>query len=230
MKSEFVDKLIERKYLKEDWANFCPAAFNKVHDILNAIIYAGKKSYPEDINIFRAFNGCPVENLKVVILGQDPYHDGSATGLCFDNHASQQKISPSLKTIIKEIESDIKEDKTCRIRGDNSFLDHLPQQGVLLLNTALTVQAGKAGSHTKLWEEFTEQLIQEINSSKENIVWILWGNHAKGFKKYITNTSHYIIEGGHPSPLNTTVPFAGGKYFSECNSFLKTVNKTPIQW
>lgn len=161
-----------------------------------------------------------------------PYHDGSATGLAFDNLRTQKKLSPSLKAIIQEIQDCPTEDTIYFMSEEDkteSFLGHLPEQGVLLLNTALTVEHEKAGSHTKLWKPFTEQLIKDIQK-KDDIVWILWGNHAKSYKPLIDNKTHYIIEGGHPSPLNTSVPFAGGKYFSECNSFLRTVNKTPIQW
>lgn len=231
MKTEFVEKLIEKEYLNGDWAEFS-GAFALAESPLKAIVYERRASHPKMENVFRAFNECPVEDLKVVILGQDPYHDGSATGLAFDNLREPEKLSPSLKAIIKEIQDCPIEDTIYFMSEEDkttSYLGHLPSQGVLLLNTALTVEHGKAGSHAKLWQEFTEQLIKDINR-KDNIVWILWGNHAKKYKKFIDNNTHYLIEGGHPSPLNTSVPFSGGKYFSECNSFLRTVNKSPIEW
>jgi uracil-DNA glycosylase len=235
MKTEFVKRLIENNLLKEDWPEFT-IAFNETEDIFKTLVYEGKNNHPKSEHIFRAFNECSVDNLKVVILGMDPYHDGSATGLAFDNYIKDAnwnllKRSPSLINIMKEQVEDIGKENLFDDETDetHSYFGHLPSQGVLLLNTALTVEHGRAGSHTKLWEPFTEKIISDLNK-KDNIVWILWGNHAKAYKKFITNTTHYIIEGGHPSPLNRTVPFAGGKYFSECNSFLRTTNQTPIQW
>jgi uracil-DNA glycosylase len=110
-----------------------------------------------------------------------------------------------------------------------SVLSHLPEQGVLLLNTALTVEKSKAGSHTKLWKPFTEQIITDLQS-KDDIIWILWGNHAKSFEPLITNTTHHIITSGHPSPLNTSVPFQGSDNFLETNAILRTLNKQEIKW
>lgn len=232
--SEGLTKLVESELITKEWAEACPEAFQYFYDKIGPFL-KDKEYYPESGKIFRALNECSPEALKVVILGQDPYHDGSATGLCFDNVRGTRKISPSLRKILQELVDDIGcrsigpvRDDMFDVQGDG-WLRHLPVQGVLLLNTALTVEEHKAGSHTKLWEPFTNQLIKDLNT-KDDIVWILWGNHAKAYKELVTNKTHYIIEGGHPSPLNTSVPFAGGKYFSECNSFLKTVNKSPIQW
>lgn len=233
-RTPFIEDLIAKEFLAPEWYEFSDA-FEHTHGILHEIVRRGQASHPAGENIFRALNECKPEDLKVVILGQDPYHDGSATGLAFDNKIKDNNWkllsrSPSLINIMLEMKNDIRDDLFDDESDENStYLEHLPSQGVLLLNTALTVQHDKAGSHTKLWEPFTEQLIKDINKL-DNIVWILWGNHAKAYKKLIENKTHYIIEGGHPSPLNRTVPFAGGKYFSECNSFLRTINKTPIQW
>lgn len=213
--------LVKQNYLTQEWADFT-SAFSLITDPL-----LFSNTYPDNKVVFRALNECPPDKLKVVILGQDPYHDGSATGLAFDNKADQKRLSPSLKTILQELSSD--EGVPNATRGENSWLDYLPVQGVLLLNTALTVEKGKAGSHTEQWKPFTTQLLTDIQKL-DNIVWILWGNHAKSFKPLITNTTHYIIEGGHPSPLNRSVPFAGGKYFSRCNEFLKSTNQSPIKW
>lgn len=226
-----VKKLIELELLAKDWAEFS-SAFELAEEPLKQ----SSGSYPETKNVFRAFNECPVSDLRVVILGQDPYHDKfngkpRATGLAFDNErpADNEKggISPSLFNIYKEAENDVGGIKPKWI--NQSMLEHWPHQGVLLLNTALTVMPGKAGSHAKLWEPFTKQIIADIQK-KDDIVWILWGNHAKKFKDLITNQSHHIIEGGHPSPLNKTVPFAGGKYFSKTNEILTSLNKTKIIW
>lgn len=212
--------LVKEGYLTQEWADFT-SAFSLITD---SLIFTN--SYPDDKVVFRALNECPPDKLKVVILGQDPYHDGSATGLAFDNRI-HQKLSPSLRNILKEIGEDV--GVYDGGQPSESYLDDLPYQGVLLLNTALTVEKGKAGSYTEQWKPFTTQLLTDIQKL-DNIVWILWGNHAKSFKPLITNTSHYIIEGGHPSPLNRSIPFAGGKYFSECNSFLRTISKPVIRW
>lgn len=173
MKKEgFIKELIDKEFIVEEWVDFSEA-FKEVEQPLKAIVYEGIASHPAGDKIFRALNECKPDDLKVVILGQDPYHDGSATGLAFDNLVSQKKISPSLKMVLKELQdADIKyfnENEKCI-----SHLGHLPSQGVLLLNTALTVQHRKADSHTKLWQPFTEQLIKDIQK-KDNIVWILWG-------------------------------------------------------
>lgn len=191
--------------------------------------------YPSPRQVFRAFNECSPEDTKIVILGQDPYFDGSANGLAFDNEriADVKKVSPSLKNIIKEIVDDIGADKAKvlkPIESIESFLEHLPSQGVLLINTALTVPPNDAGAHAERWAPFTKQIITDLQK-KDNIVWILWGNHAKSFKSLITNKTHYISEGVHPMPLAANRGgFFGGKYFSEANAFLRTTNQSPINW
>ncbi len=194
--------------------------------------------YPAKENIFRAFNEVDPENVRVVLLGQDPYHDGSATGLAFDNIISERLVapnrtamSPSLRSILQEMESDIGEIVEWEGRGGipESHLAYLPQQGVLLANTALTVEKGKAESHTELWKEFTEEIIKALNGM-DNIVWILLGAHAKSYKKFITNETHKFVEAGHPSPLNRAVPFKGSKVFSKTNELLIEMNKEPIKW
>lgn len=226
--SEGLTKLVESELITKEWAETCPEAFQYFYDKIGPIL---KEStyYPESGKIFRAFSECPPKDLKVVILGQDPYHDGSATGLAFDNLYNQEKISPSLLNIIKEIREDVPQEMYLDVENQKSHLQHLPEQGVLLLNTALTVEPRKAGSHAGLWKVFTEQIIKDI-SKYDNIVWILWGNHAKSYKAQIVNNTHYIIEGGHPSPLNTSVSFAGGKYFSRCNNVLNLKGLKSIRW
>lgn len=232
-RTPFIQRLIEEEFLTPGWHEFSDA-FEHVEFILNTVATREEMSHPAGKKIFRALNECKPEDLKVVILGQDPYYDGSATGLAFDNYyASGKNFSPSLSNIRKELESDLEEEYIKKLlltefRSD-SVLGHLPSQGVLLLNTALTVKHKLAGSHLRLWKPFTEQLIKDINKL-DNIVWILWGNHAKSYKSLIENKTHHIIEGGHPSPLNTTVSFAGGKYFSKANEILQSINKDPIQW
>lgn len=171
--------------------------------------------FPNSEDIFKAFRETDYNKVKVVILGMDPYHDGSATGLCFINKSS--KVPPSLQNIVKEVNTDIGEFKV------NDMLEW-PSKGVLMLNAALTVEKGKAGSHLKLWENFTKNVIEELNK-RDGIVWILWGKNAQEFKKYISE-KHHIIEGGHPSPLNRTGNFLGGKYFSRANEYLEE----KIEW
>jgi len=179
-RTPFIQRLIEEEFLVPEWFEFSEA-FDHVEFILNTVATRGEASHPEGKKIFRALNECKPDDLKVVILGMDPFHDGSAIGLAFDNQIDQKKISPSLKVIFKEIQ----EDADVKYFGEDekvtSYLGHLPEQGVLLLNTALTVKHGAAGSHARLWKPFTEQLIKDIQK-KDNIVWILWGNHAKSYK------------------------------------------------
>ena len=172
--------------------------------------------FPDAQVIFRAFKETDYDDVKVVILGMDPYHDGSAAGLCFVPNSL--KIPASLQNIIKEARTDIAEDFKVQ-----DMLEW-PSKGVLMLNAALTVEKGKAGSHLKLWENFTKRVIEELNK-KDGIVWILWGKNAQEFKKDISS-KHHIIEGGHPSPLNRTGNFLGGKYFSRANGYLEE----KIEW
>lgn len=185
--------------------------------------------YPETRNIFRALNECDPENVKVIILGQDPYHDGSALGLSFDNIREQKRLSPSLRNILTEMMNDVGScNFTSNLKSD-TILDNLPRQGILMLNTALTVEPHKANSHTELWANFTKTLIESLNK-KDNIVWIMWGNHAKSFKQYITNKTHHFIESTHPSPLSASRGFFGSKPFSKTNEILTNLNLSPINW
>ncbi len=188
--------------------------------------YKTKKIYPAYENIFKAFELCEYENLKVVILGQDPYHQpNQAQGLAFSTPASI-KNPPSLVNIIKEVISDI---------GDCQVLDGdltpWAKQGVLLINAVLTVEHGKANSHkNKGWEIFTDNIIQYINSHKNNIVFILWGNPAAKKTALIDSCKHHIITSVHPSPLSAYRGFFGSKPFSQTNDFLKSVNLPEIIW
>ena len=189
------------------------------YDLNNILDYLDKETepyWPKSKDMFRSFIICPYNEFKVVILGQDPYYTkGVATGLCFDSDPPQ----PSLKNILKEI-------------GPGAIWgDELANQGVLLLNTALTVLEGKPGSHLKLWEDFTLKVIEWINSSFDNIVWMLWGSYSKGYSKYVTNTTHLILKAGHPSPLNTSKDkFLGCNHFSLCNDFLESKGLEKIKW
>lgn len=179
--------------------------------------------YPSQHNVFRAFKEVPFDCVRVIILGQDPYHNpGSATGLAFDNPKTQ-KPSPSLRNILKEIQDDLSE-ASLADTNVSSYLEHLPSQGVLLLNTALTVEKGKPGSHLQLWRPFTYELIFQCNARMSNVVWVLWGDKAQKYRKLITNPTHKIVVGAHPSPFSYK-KFKGGKYFSEINNSLTTTIK-----
>lgn len=182
--------------------------------------------FPEEKNVFRALELTPFESVKVVILGQDPYHGfGQAHGLSF----SVQKgtpLPPSLKNIYKELQEDIGGE--CPTEGD---LSHWAKQGVLLLNTVLTVEEGNANSHKgKGWERLTNRLIESLNELNHPVIFILWGKPAQDKEKLITNPSHVILKAPHPSPLSAYRGFFGSKPFSKVNDILIQQGQTPICW
>lgn len=185
--------------------------------------YKNKTIYPKKEDIFNAFKYFNFEDLKVVILGQDPYHEeGQAMGLSF-SVPNDIKRPPSLNNIFKELESDL------NIKNENNDLTSWAKQGVLLLNTVLTVEQGLANSHkNKGWEIFTDNVIKYIDENKNNVVFILWGNNAREKKKIIKN--NYIIESNHPSPLSACRGFFGSKPFSRTNEYLKSKNINEIIW
>lgn len=213
-----------------NWKEFAPKAFQYFEATIAPQLKEDLNFYPQAANIFRAYNECSPESVKVVILGQDPYFDGSATGLAFDNNVlAVKRISPSLRNILQEIKNDVAKDPI-EAFSQTSCLDHLPGQGVLLINTALTVKPNEAGSHTKMWKPFTDEIISSLQQ-RDNIIWILWGNHAKSFKPLITNDTHLILEGVHPMPLAANRGgFFGEKFFSKANTFLQSTNQSPINW
>ena len=182
--------------------------------------------FPKEEEMFKALTLTPLHLVKVVILGQDPYHEpGQACGLAFSVPRGE-KIPPSLRNIYKELNSDL--NIKIPVHGD---LTSLAKEGVLLLNTVLTVQEHFAMSHHNYgWQKFTDVLINELNKENHPIVFILLGNYAKSKKELITNNMHYIIEGVHPSPLSANRGFFGSKIFSKTNEFLKLNNITPINW
>jgi uracil-DNA glycosylase len=188
--------------------------------------YASNTIFPPAGQIFNAFNTCPFNNVKVVILGQDPYHGpGQAHGLCFSVNDGIQ-FPPSLQNIFKEITSDlgIPAPKT-------GNLTRWAEQGVLLLNATLTVRASQAGSHQgKGWEEFTDAVIKTISEKAENVVFILWGSYAIKKKSLINTSKHFILTAPHPSPLSSYRGFFGCKHFSQTNTYLTSKGKTPIVW
>jgi len=182
--------------------------------------------FPKGTEIFNAFNSTPFHKLKVVILGQDPYHgEGQAHGLAF-SVPKGVKTPPSLVNIFKEIEEDLKINN--HGKGD---LTKWTEQGVLLLNATLTVRSNMAGSHqNKGWEQFTDKVISTISEEREGIIFLLWGRFAQNKSKLIEKSKHHILMSSHPSPLSSYRGFLGCKHFSECNEILKRKNKTEINW
>lgn len=185
---------------------------------------------PRD-NIFRAFSFFDIRDLKVVIIGQDPYHtvfmnEPLADGLCFSVNPQCKKVPPSLRTIFKELEYETK----MPLR-QNADLSDWAKQGVLLFNTALTVKTGKAGSHMKAWRPFTNDLIGYITQNTTNVVYILWGEHAKSFKGLINTNENLVLECRHPSGLAASKgPFIGNNHFSLTNVYLRQCGKEEIKW
>jgi uracil-DNA glycosylase len=182
--------------------------------------------YPPGSLIFNAFNLCPFENVKAVIIGQDPYHGpGQAHGLCFSVREGVT-FPPSLINIFKEIESDLGIK-----RPTNGNLERWAAQGVLLLNATLTVRAHQAGSHQKKgWEQFTDSVITTLNSEKKNIVFFLWGAYAQKKGESIDRSKHLVLESVHPSPLSASRGFFGNHHFSKCNEYLLAHVMGPIDW
>ena len=182
--------------------------------------------YPKADDLFNAFHFTPLSKVKVVIIGQDPYHnENQAHGLCFSVQP-QVDIPPSLVNIYKEL----KDDMGCEI-PNNGYLKKWADQGVLLLNTVLTVRAHQAASHQgKGWEQFTDAVIEAVNAQDRPIVFILWGRPAQMKKKMLTNPNHLILEAPHPSPLSAYRGFFGSKPFSQTNTFLKEHGIEPIDW
>ena len=212
-----------------DWNSFIKEEEKKDYFIkLKSFVeseYKSKICYPPYENIYEAFRLTNFDDVKVVILGQDPYHEeNQAHGLSFS--VLCKKLPPSLKNIYKEMENDL----NIKINQDGD-LTYLAEQGVLLLNTTLTVEAHKANSHSKKgWDIFTDNVIKELNKANRPIVFILWGNNSRSKAQLITNPNHLIIESAHPSPLSAYHGFFGSKPFSKTNDFLIKNNIKPIKW
>ncbi len=195
--------------------------FQKVNEA-----YRTQRVFPPADDIFNAFHLTPLKNVKVVILGQDPYHEeGQAHGLCFSVKPDVE-IPPSLVNIYQELHDDL----GCTI-PNHGYLKKWAEQGVLMLNTVLTVQAHRANSHRGIgWEEFTDAAIRALNEQDRPIVFILWGRPAQMKKKMLTNPKHLILEAPHPSPLSAYRGFFGSKPFSRTNRFLEEHGVAPIDW
>ena len=216
--------------IEESWKQKLTPEFEKDYFIkLTEFVraeYASKTIYPPAKQIFNAFDHCPFGDVKVVIIGQDPYHGpGQAHGLCF-SVAEGVPNPPSLQNIFKEIMSDL--GKPMPANGD---LTRWARQGVLLLNATLTVQAHQAGSHQrKGWEEFTDAAIRLLAEEREHLVFILWGAYAQKKGAFIDRSKHLVLASAHPSPLSAYNGFFGNKHFSRTNEYLKAHGITEIEW
>ena len=217
--------------ISNDWqealaGEFRKEYYRKLYDFVKEE-YSTKVIYPPSEDIFTALHLTPLSKVKVVILGQDPYHDvNQAHGLSFSVLPEQKKIPPSLQNIYKELNRDL----GCYI-PNNGYLKKWADQGVLMLNTVLTVREHQANSHQgKGWEKFTDEVIRKVNEKNIPVVFILWGSNARSKKKLITNKHHLIIESAHPSPLSCYRGFNGSRPFSRCNEFLKQQGIAPVNW
>lgn len=216
--------------LKNDWKDYLASEFESDYylNLRKFLVseYNSKVIYPNMYDIFNALHYTSYKDTKVVILGQDPYHGpNQAHGLSFSVNPGV-KTPPSLVNIYKELHTDL----GCYI-PNNGYLKKWADQGVLLLNTVLTVRAGEANSHkNKGWEHFTTKIINVLNQKDTPVVFILWGNNAISKESLITNPKHFIIKSVHPSPLSTSRGFFGSKPFSKANDFLISTNQKPIDW
>ena len=210
------DIVLKEEYEKE--------YFKKIKDVVRNE-YNNKQIFPPADRVFFAFRMTSYKDTRVVILGQDPYHGvGEANGLCFSVNRGI-KMPPSLKNIYKELYNDLGIERT------DTDLSDWAKSGVLLLNSVLTVEKDKPASHKFVgWEEFTDSIIKKLNEKDEPVVFILWGNFAKGKMKYITNTKHLVISSSHPSPFSVNYGFFGSKPFSKTNAFLKKNGLKEIEW
>ena len=193
----------------------------------------GKRIYPPGDEIFAAFDHTPVNNVKVVIIGQDPYHGpDQAHGLCFSVKPGVQP-PPSLKNIFQEINTDLQalEQEKRQIPGQTGLLTGWARQGVLLLNSVLTVQASQAGSHQgKGWERFTDTVVTRLASEREGLVFMLWGSYAQKKGAVVDRTRHLVLQAPHPSPLSAHRGFFGCRHFSQANQYLQEMKQSPIDW
>lgn len=216
--------------IAEDWKQILENEFHEPYfDALVDFVkgeYATTTVYPSGANIFRAFDKCPFDKLKVVIIGQDPYHGpGQANGLCFSVGRGVQ-FPPSLQNIFKEVHSDIGTPIP-----ESGELDRWAEQGVLLLNAVLTVRAHEAASHAgRGWERFTDAVVRAIAERKQQVVYMLWGSYAQKKGAIADPTNNLILKAVHPSPLSAYRGFFGCRHFSEANRYLESVGKTPIVW
>lgn len=205
---------------------FAQPYMQQLSEFLRAELKDGKQIYPSPGRIFSALDLTPLPNVRVVILGQDPYHGpGQANGLSFSVPPGVQ-VPPSLLNIYKELQRDLNIPL-----AEHGCLESWARQGVLLLNTALTVEAGQAGSHAKTgWHRFTDRIIEVINEQCEHVVFLLWGAHARSKGSLLDPKKHLVLTSAHPSPLSAYRGFLGCGHFSRCNQFLQQMGYSPIDW
>lgn len=217
--------------IDNDWLPFLEPEFKKDYyrELYRFVKqeYATKQIFPPSEDIFNALHYTPLSKVKVVILGQDPYHDDNqAHGLSFSVPVNQPKIPPSLQNIYKELHDEL----GCYI-PNNGYLKKWADQGVLLLNTVLTVQAHNAFSHRdKGWEQFTDAIIRAVNEQDRPIVYLLWGSPSQKKAAMLNNSKHLVLKAPHPSPLSVYRGFWGCGHFAKCNEFLKEQGQLPIDW
>ncbi|WBG66666.1 uracil-DNA glycosylase [Pseudomonas citronellolis] len=221
----------DRIKLEESWKSALREEFDKPYmrelgEFLRREKAAGKVIYPPGPLIFNALNSTPLDQVKVVIIGQDPYHGpGQAHGLCFSVQPGVP-APPSLQNIYKELQRDLNVPIP-----NHGYLQHWAEQGVLLLNTSLTVEQARAGSHAQAgWQQFTDRVIEVVNERCDGVVFLLWGSHAQSKQKLIDPRKHLILKSAHPSPLSAYRGFLGNGHFSRTNKFLEQNGKTPIDW
>lgn len=216
--------------IETSWQKALPEEFAKPYfkNLTSTVkkAYLNEVIYPSPKNIFNAFSLCPFSKVKVVILGQDPYHgEKQAHGLAF-SVPDGIKTPPSLKNIYKEIKNDLGKEIP-----ESGNLERWAEQGVLLLNATLTVRAGEAGSHQGLgWENFTDTVIKTVSDQKEHVVFLLWGRYAQAKANLIDETKHLILTAPHPSPLSAHNGWFGCKHFSQTNAYLEKHDQKPIEW
>ena len=217
--------------IDNDWLPYLKGEFGKPYykDLYEFVKkeYSEHVIYPPSDQIFTAFHLTPLSKVKVLILGQDPYHEpNQAHGLSFSVPVTQKKIPPSLQNIYKELQDEM----GCYI-PNNGYLEKWARQGVMMLNTVLTVRAGEANSHKdKGWEQFTDAVIRVLNEQDRPIVYMLWGSPAQKKASMLNNPKHLILEAPHPSPLSAYRGFFGCKHFSKANEFLMQNGLAPIDW
>ncbi|BBC40976.1 uracil-DNA glycosylase [Photobacterium damselae subsp. piscicida] len=216
----------------QSWQNFLQQQqqqkyFEQIQSYVANARQQGKVVYPPEDDVFSAFTATPLDQVKVVILGQDPYHGpDQAHGLSFSVKPGV-KTPPSLANMYKELATDI-DGFTIPEHG---YLQSWAEQGVLLLNTVLTVEQGNAHSHAKIgWETFTDKVIEHIDQECEGVIFLLWGAHAQKKGKKINTQKHHVLKSAHPSPLSAYRGFFGCQHFSQTNTLLQAMNKTPITW
>ena len=221
-----MDVKIEQSWKDALNAEFEKDYFKKLTDFVRNEYLSGKTIYPEAKNIFNAFNLCPLDKVKVVIIGQDPYHEPhQAHGLCFSVESGTE-FPPSLINIYKEIESDIGHKSITK--GD---LSSWARQGVLLLNSTLTVRAHVAASHSGMgWETFTDSVIKTVAQNRKHVVYMLWGSFAQKKAEFVNEQENLILKSAHPSPLSAYRGFFGNHHFSRANEYLIVNGMSPIEW